>query len=267
VSPREPPPELAGHLLFLGTGTSVGVPVVGCDCPTCTSSDPRNQRLRCSVALGLPGGALLIDTTPDLRTQLLRARIGLIQAVLFTHDHADHLYGLDDLRLFGYYLGGPVPIHCEPSVEARIRRVYDYAFVEGAAGYAGGVPQLAFHSIGQEPFEVLGATVTPLRLHHGKFAVLGFRVGNVAYCTDCNALSDTARANLQGIEVLILDALRDREHPTHFSLEQAIETARSLGARRTYFTHMCHDLEHEATNRRLPPGMELAHDGLRIPLV
>lgn len=258
--------DVGGQLVFLGTGTSVGVPVIGCGCATCTSNDPRNSRLRCSLLVGLPGGTLLVDTTPDLRTQLLREKIGLVHATLFTHDHADHVFGLDDLRLFPYYLGHAMPVYCEEQVEGRIRKSFDYAFAQETQPYAGGVPQIDFRRITTEPFEVLGARVVPLRLMHGRFRVLGFRFGNVAYCTDTNEIPPESRELLGGLDILILDALRTKPHPTHFSLDEAVQTARDLGARRTYFTHMSHDLEHEATNRALPDGMELAYDGLRVPL-
>jgi phosphoribosyl 1,2-cyclic phosphate phosphodiesterase len=258
--------DLTGELVFLGTGTSIGVPVIGCGCPTCTSTNPRNNRLRCSLVLGLPGGNLLVDTTPDLRTQLLREKIGIVHATVFTHDHADHVFGLDDLRLFPYYLGHAMPIYCEEQVEDRIRKSFDYAFLEEARHYAGGVPQIEFVRIGLEPFEVLGLRILPMRLEHGRFRVLGFRFGNIGYCTDTNYIPPESLALLEGLDVLVLDSLRHKPHPTHFSLEQAVEVARQLRAKRTLFTHLSHDLEHEATNAALPPGMELAYDGLRLPL-
>jgi phosphoribosyl 1,2-cyclic phosphate phosphodiesterase len=259
--------DVKGQMILLGTGTSVGVPVIGCDCAVCQSDHPHNCRTRCSALLGLPDGNLLIDTSPDLRGQLLRERIALVHAVLFTHEHADHIFGLDDLRLMQFYLGGPVPLYCESNVEARIRKSFDYAFTEEADLHPGAVPQLSFHRIGLEAFEVLGARVTPVRLKHGKrFDVLGFRCGNVAYCTDVNAIEPASLERLNGLDVLVLDALRPHGHATHFSLEEAIKVARQLQPRQTYFTHMCHELEHEATNAALPPGMALAYDGLRIPL-
>jgi phosphoribosyl 1,2-cyclic phosphate phosphodiesterase len=198
---------------------------------------------------------------------LLREGIGLVHATLFTHDHADHVFGLDDLRLFPYYLGKPMPIYCEEQVEARIRKSFDYCFASPALEYpAGAVPQLAFQRIGLEPFRLLGQRVVPIRLMHGRFRVLGFRFGNVAYCTDTNGIPEESLPLLEGLDVLILDALRPRPHATHFSLEEAVAIARRLGARQTLFTHMSHELEHEATNAALPSGMELAYDGLRIPL-
>jgi phosphoribosyl 1,2-cyclic phosphate phosphodiesterase len=260
--------NFTGELIFLGTGTSVGVPVIGCDCATCASPDPRNRRTRCGLILGLPEGTLLVDTPTDLRFQLLRERVGLVHAVLYTHEHADHLFGLDDVRLFPYYLGRRLPLYCEPSVEARIRKSFDYAFSADSEGVpAGGVPRLEFYSITTQPFDLLGIRVTPIRLRHGRFDVLGFRFGDVAYCTDTNGIPEESWPLLDGLDVLILDALRMKPHPTHFSLDEAVQVARRVGARRTLFTHLSHDLEHAATSAALPQGMELAYDGLRIPLV
>lgn len=268
ATPRMPrSADFTGQLVFLGTGTSMGVPVIGCDCATCTSGDPRNQRTRCGLIVGLPEGTLLVDTPPDVRMQLLREQAGLIHAVLYTHEHADHLFGLDDLRLFPYYLGHHLPLYCEVQVEERIRKSFDYAFGPEVAKYhAGGVPLVEFRRITTTAFELLGARVVPIRLRHGRFDVLGFRFGNVAYCTDTNLIPDESWPLLEGLDVLVLDALRHKPHSTHFSLGEAIETAQRIGARRTLFTHMSHDLEHAATNASLPAGMELAYDGLRVPL-
>jgi phosphoribosyl 1,2-cyclic phosphate phosphodiesterase len=259
--------DIQGQLIFLGTGTSVGVPMIGCGCDECASSNPKNQRTRCGLALGLPEGNLLIDTTPDLRQQLLRERIGLAHAVAFTHDHADHVFGMDDVRVFFFYLGHRLPIYCEGFVEQRLRKSFDYAFTPESASYAGGVPQVVFETISPGvPFHALGAQITPLRLHHGRFKVLGFRIGNIAYCTDTNDIPPESRPLLEGLDVLILDALRPRPHVSHFSIQEAIHVASQIGAKRTFFTHMGHELEHEATNAVLPAGMELAYDGLRIAL-
>lgn len=260
--------DIRGRLLLLGTGTSVGVPSIGCGCAVCLSPNARNQRLRTSAILGLPQGNLLIDTGPDLRTQLLRARIGIVHAVLYTHEHADHIFGLDDLRLFPFYLGHPVPLYCEEVVEQRLRTSFDYAFHSRPSTHVGAVPSLQFHRIHHaEPFEVLGCRIVPIRLQHGpRFEVLGFRFGNVAYCTDTNAIPDSSWSRLEGLDVLILDSLRNRPHATHFSLEEAVTVAERVGAKQTYFTHISHELEHETTNQRLPAGMQLAYDGLEIPL-
>jgi phosphoribosyl 1,2-cyclic phosphate phosphodiesterase len=254
-------------MILLGTGTSVGVPVIGCGCGVCLSDNPRNRRTRASAILGLPGGNLLIDTSPDLRQQLLRERVGIVHSVLYTHEHADHIFGLDDLRLMQFHLGGPVPLFCEAPVEERIRKSYDYAFTPADGLHPGAVPQLSFRRISTEPFDVLGTHVTPIRLKHGpRFDVLGFRIGNVAYCTDVNSISSESMERLRGLDVPILDALRPQGHATHFGLDEAIEVARALAPRQTFFTHMAHELEHEATNAGLPPGMALAYDGQRIPL-
>ena len=259
--------DIRSKLILLGTGTSVGVPSLGCACAVCLSDDPRDRRLRTSAILGLPEGNLLIDTSPDMRTQLLRERIGVAHAVLYTHEHTDHLFGLDDLRLFPFYLGKPVPLYCEAPVETRIRKAFDYAFDTREVTHVGATPQLTFHRIDTTPFSLLGARITPLRLKHGpRFDVLGFRIGNVAYCTDTNEIPDETWPLLEGLDTLILDALRIKPHVTHFCLEQAIEVARRVKPRQTLFTHIAHDLPHAATNASLPPGMRLAFDGERVPL-
>jgi phosphoribosyl 1,2-cyclic phosphate phosphodiesterase len=254
-------------MILLGTGTSVGVPAIGCGCPVCRSDDEKNRRTRASAIVGLPQGNLLIDTSPDMRQQLLREKIGVIHAVLYTHEHADHVFGLDDLRLMQFRLDGPVPLYCEAKVEERIRKSYDYAFESSGGLHPGAVPRLVFRRIDTSPFDVLGARVIPIRLKHGpRFDVLGFRFGNVAYCTDVNAIDARSMELLFGLDVLVLDALRPEGHATHFSLQEAIDVARALSPRQTYFTHMSHELEHVATNENLPAEMALAHDGLRIPL-
>ncbi|HZZ81824.1 MAG TPA: MBL fold metallo-hydrolase [Gemmataceae bacterium] len=253
-------------LTFLGTGTSVGVPMVGCDCPVCTSPDPRNQRYRCSVLLTLPFGNLLIDTTPELRLQLLRAKVGIVHAVLFTHAHADHMYGLDDLRPIPHRLGGPVPLYCTLEVERKLRQSFSYAFSPDAQTQPMGyLPKLMFRNIGDEPFAVLEEVVTPIPLEHAHFNVLGFRVRDLAYCTDVSKIPRESMRRLEGLDVLILDALRHRPHPAHFCVDQALEVIDQLQPKKAYLTHMSHDLEHEATSKLLPPNVELAYDGLCIP--
>jgi phosphoribosyl 1,2-cyclic phosphate phosphodiesterase len=259
--------DFTGQLVFLGTGTSHGVPLIGCACETCRSDDPRNQRTRCAVALGLPEGNLLIDSPPELRLQLIREGIGLIHAVAYTHAHADHLFGLDDLRIFPRYLGREVPIYCREAVERRIRRSFDYAFDPAVQAYpAGGIPKLAFERINSAPFDVLGATVRPIPLEHGRYECLGFRIGNVAYCTDAKTIPPDSMEQLMGLDVLVLDCLRDEEHVTHMNFEEALATIALLKPRRALLSHLCHRLEHVATTGRLPSGVELAYDGLRIPL-
>jgi phosphoribosyl 1,2-cyclic phosphate phosphodiesterase len=259
--------DISGRLVFLGSGTSVGVPAIGCGCPVCTSDNPRNKRTRCGLALGLPGGNLLVDTPPDLRQQLLRERIGIVHAVLYTHEHADHIFGLDDLRLMQFYLGGPVPLYCETGVEQRIRKSFDYAFQSADRLHTGAIPQLALRSIGLEPFDVLGARVTPVRLHHGPTVpVLGFRFGNVAYCTDVNAIPAESMDRLQNLDALILDCLRREPHATHFGLNEALAVIDELKPKRALLTHLSHNLDHDAISAELPPEVELAYDGLEVPL-
>lgn len=259
--------DITGQMVLLGTGTSVGVPAIGCGCDVCTSDNPRNRRTRCSVILGLPDGNLLIDTPPDLREQLLREKIGIIHSVLYTHEHADHLFGLDDLRLMQFYLGGPVPLYCESIVEQRIRRSYDYAFTPAEDLHSGAVPKLEMRPIGLEPFEVLGAPVVPVRLGHGpRCDVLGFRFSNVAYCTDTNSIPEASMDKLRGLDVLILDCLRRQPHTTHFGLDEALAVAAELAPRRTLLTHICHEFDHDTINAELPNGVDLAYDGLVVPL-
>lgn len=259
--------DIRGQFILLGTGTSVGVPTIGCGCPVCTGGRARNQRTRCAAIAGLPGGNLLIDTPPDLRTQLLREGVGIVHSVLFTHAHADHLFGLDDLRMFPFYLGHPVPVYAERPVEQVIRQAFSYAFSDRPLTHAGAVPQLELHTIDESPFDVLGVRVTPIRLQHGPhFRVLGFRIGNLAYCTDASEIPPEGWALLEGLDTLILGALRDRPHPTHLSLRQAIAAATRLRPRRTIFTHMSHELDYDTVNAQLPPSMELGYDGLSVPL-
>ncbi|MCS6851147.1 MAG: MBL fold metallo-hydrolase [Gemmataceae bacterium] len=248
---------------FLGTGTSAGVPMVGCECAVCRSDDPRNHRYRCSVLISTPEGNILIDTPPELRLQLLRQRVALVHAVLFTHYHADHLFGLDDLRFISKHLGGPVPLYCTAEVERIIRTAFAYAFAPEAGDMPlGYLPKLTFQRIDQRPFVVLGQRVVPIPLIHHHYDVLGFRIDDVAYCTDVNQIPETSWALLQGVRILVLDALRHKPHPAHFSVAQALEVIERLKPERAYLTHMGHELDHETTNRHLPRNVELAYDGL-----
>lgn len=195
---------------------------------------------------------------------MLRERIGNVDAIVYTHHHADHLFGLDDARLFSKYHQAPIPVYCEEEVEETIRRVFPYAFGEHAARIGwGGVPKLAFHRIGPgAPFSLLGEMWRPLRLEHGRFSVLGFRVGGLAYCTDVSRIPEVGMAELQGLDVLILDALRFDPHPTHFNLEQALEVIEKLRPRKAYLTHISHSFDHEKVESTLPPTVRLAYDGL-----
>ena len=198
-------------LLVLGCGTSMGVPMIGCECAVCQSVNPRNQRMRPSVLLQVPGGNILIDTGPELRLQLTRARISLVQAVLFTHYHADHLFGLDDVRLFPYKLNGPLPVYAHADTQAVIRNVFSYAFRPPTGNLQLVVPQLELRPLTDEPLEVLGETILPIPLIHGKFHVYGFRIGNTAYCTDVSEVPEASFDRLQNLDTLFLDCLRPGE--------------------------------------------------------
>ena len=208
----------------------------------------------------------MIDTPPEMRIQLIRERIDLAHAVVYTHSHADHLFGLDDLRLFGYRLKQAIPLYCEEIVENQIRAAYSYAFAPfDPELHYGAIPQLELRRIGLNPFELLGVQVIPIRLIHGKLPVLGFRVGNVAFCTDVSFIPDESWPLLEGLDVLVIDALRDEPHATHFGIPQALAAIERVKPRRSYLTHVSHNLEYCETNARLPKGVELSYDGLRIP--
>jgi len=254
------------NFTFLGTGTSVGVPMLGCDCPVCTSTNPRNHRYRCAALIRLSQGNILIDTPPELRLQLLRAGTHNIHACLMTHFHADHLHGMDDLRPIPRLIGGPVPIHCSGETERRIRESFSYAFGPAAEQMtAGFIPKLDFHRLVPGANEVLGEKVLAIPLEHAHFDVFGFRIADMAYCTDVNKIPRSSMEMLKGLDILVLDALRRQPHPAHFSLDQALEMVERLSPRQAFFTHISHDLEHEEVNDSLPPNVRLAYDGLSFP--
>jgi phosphoribosyl 1,2-cyclic phosphate phosphodiesterase len=235
--------------------------MIGCDCDVCRSSDPRDKRLRPSIYVEADdGGRLLVDTTPDLRTQALTHDIRRVDAICLTHAHADHLMGLDEVRRFNVLSGKPVSLFADESTLADVRRVFSYAF-EADRPMAGGIPQIHLWTLAG-PCCIGRQSLVPIPLKHGPWDILGLRFGRFAYLTDCNRIPDTSMPLLEGLDTLVLDALRHRPHPTHFSLSEAIQTARRIGARQTYFTHIAHDLGHERTTAALPPGMALAHDGL-----
>ncbi len=250
----------------LGSGTSSGVPTIGCSCEVCHSSDPRDTRLRPSILIRHtgPDGVLrniLIDTTPDFRAQMLATRVDRLDAIIYTHGHADHILGLDDVRPFNYRQG-IIPLFATADTFAIIRRVFSYAFEQREVRTH--VPQLDVNLIGEEPFDVFGLQFEPIPVMHGRERILGFRFGNAAYLTDHNEIPETSLAKLNGLKVLFLDALRHKAHPTHSTLAASVETALGIRAERTFFTHMCHDLPHAETERTLPPGICLAYDGLEI---
>lgn len=251
------------EVVVLGSGTSHGVPMIGCECAVCTSDDPKDRRTRASIFVNHGGVRMLIDAAPELRLQCIAQRIHAVDAVLFTHHHADHVAGLDDVRRFNSLMKKPMPCYGTARTLEAIRRMFVYAF-EPAADSPHSRPELRLNIIDERPFAVGDVEVVPIPLLHGPMPVLGFRFGRFAYCTDCSTITDASLELLRGVEVLILDALRIEPHPTHLSLDQAVDWSKRIGAKQTYFTHMAHQLGHAATNRRLPSGMELAYDGLRI---
>lgn len=260
-----PRTEPTGSMTLLGTGTSMGVPMIGCRCAVCTSANPRNQRTRAGVLIQAPHGNFLIDTPPELRLQLVREQVEMIEAVIFTHAHADHILGLDDLRIFGFRLKRAVKLYCEPEVERTLRAAFAYAFAATTPDDQHSRPQLEFVNIGSEPFDLLGVTVRPFRLWHGRTPVLGFRIGDVAYATDCNRIPDESWPVLEGLDTLVIDALWEEPHPTHFSVSEALEVIERVSPRQAFLTHISHRLDYDATNARLPKDVRMSHDGLRVP--
>ncbi len=250
-------------LTFLGTGTSTGVPTVACHCPVCTSSDPHDKRTRPSLLLEFDGRAIVIDTTPDFRQQALRERMERLDAVVFTHTHADHVMGLDDVRVFYFRQRLPIPIYADPHSMENIRRIFQYIFDQSYP--YGGIAKLSPHII-DGPFDLWGERLTPLPVVHGSMPVLGFRFGQTAYVTDFSTIPDSTIPLLEGLDVLILDALRHKPHPTHSSLEQSLAWVERLKPRQAFFTHIAHELGHEQTNASLPSHVRLAYDGLQLEL-
>ena len=267
------------ELTFLGTGTSAGLPMIGCGCCVCTSEDPRDRRTRPSVMLSFddptaPDGArrLLVDTAQELRLQCVREGVGRVDAVLYTHAHADHVYGLDDLRRFNPPRGQSLPLYAEESTEAALRSLFRYVFEDGHNPNDGYVPRLALRRVEAgvpfRPLPTLDLAVTPLRLMHGRLPVLGFRfdtpTGSLAYCTDCSEVPPAAMAALGGLDALVLDALRPEPHPTHLNTEQALCIVEELAPGGAWLTHMAHDASHAELEAATPPGVHPAYDGLRV---
>src|SRR5918999_83869 len=254
------------RLTFLGTGTSFGVPQIGCDCAVCRSTDPRDKRTRAGAVLEAGGSTILIDTPPELRLQLIAAGFSRIDAVVYTHEHADHINGIDDLRVFSVRQRKPLPLYGPPETLERLRASFNYIFDDAVHPYEGtSKPRVTLHRI--EPDQVLriaGIEVLPLAFKHGHLRVFGYRFGKLAYITDIKEIPEGERQRLRGLEVLVLNALWWRPHPTHLSISEAIETARELGARRTYLTHLTHETGHAELETQLPPGIFPAYDGLTV---
>lgn len=252
------------NVLVLGSGTSSGVPTIGCTCAVCRSTDPRDNRLRPSILITHGGKNIVIDTTPDFRTQILREQIDRLDAVLFTHPHADHILGFDDIRAFNAIQRNRIPVYAGGDTLEALRRVFPYAFDSVARKTF--VPETETHDHAGRPFELFGLTVQPIPLLHGQQPIYGYRIGPLAYLTDHSEIPEASLAMLEGLDVLFLDALRHRPHPTHSTVQKALEHVERLKPGRTYFTHICHDLAHAATEASLPENVYLAFDGLRIGL-
>ncbi len=252
------------RVVFLGTGTSHGVPTIGCRCAVCRSDDPRDRRLRPSIVITLATGTtVLVDTSPDLRAQALAFGVTRVDAVLFTHSHADHVLGLDELRRFNELQRAVIPCYGDRTTLGEIARTFAYAF--RAHGQGGGVPQVRLFPVAG-PFCLGGADIVPIPLWHGRQPVLGWRIGRFAYLTDCNAIPDASWPLLEGVAVLVVDGLRDLPHPTHFTVREALDVIGRVCPEQAYLTHICHDLGHAATNARLPRGVELSYDGLEVSI-
>ncbi len=251
------------RLTILGSGSSHGSPVIGCTCDTCISDDPRNHRMRSSALIEVGERAFLIDTGPEVRIQAVRAGIRRVDAVLYTHFHADHAHGIDDLKAFNAALGGPLPCYGNAQTDTVLRQRFDYAFA--GTPWVGLIPHLTFEVV-DEPFELLGIPITPIDLQHGRIRSCGWRIGGLAYLTDANAIPPTSLARLHDLDLMVIDGLRPRPHPTHFSIDEAVAVAQEIRPRRTLLTHMNHNVEYNEVSAMLPEGVGLAYDGLIVDL-
>jgi len=251
------------ELLFLGTGTSAGIPMIGCQCPVCTSTDPRDKRTRPCVVISYDGFHVLVDASPELRLQCVAHGVDRIDAIVVTHAHADHIMGLDDVRRFNTIRNGPLDVWADGPTHSILDSCFGYAFrpPDPTAGVYR--PHLLRRFI-RGPFELHGRKWIPIPLFHGQMPIFGFRVGDLAYCTDCSHVPEEAMKLLTGLKILVIDGLQFRPHPTHLSIDQAVQVAQRLRPGRTYLTHIAHAVGHAATSTQLPAGVELAHDGLRV---
>ncbi|RYZ97080.1 MAG: MBL fold metallo-hydrolase [Sphingobacteriaceae bacterium] len=249
-------------ITFLGTGTSQGVPVIACNCEVCTSGDPHDKRLRTSILIEAEGKTIVIDSGPDFRYQMLRANVQHLDAIIFTHEHKDHVAGLDDVRAFNYKQGGPVDVYAVERVQKALKREFLYIFED--AGYPG-IPRINIHTITNDTFYVGGLKIIPIEVLHYKLPVLGFRIGDFTYITDAKTITDAEKEKIKGTKILVINALQKQTHISHFTFDEAIAFAQSIGAEKTYFTHISHRLgKHHAISQELPEGIELAYDSMQL---
>jgi len=253
-------------LTILGCGTSTGVPIISCPCTVCRSKDPKNKRLRAAAWVQTRGKSILIDTSVDLRAQALRGKIFHVDGVIYTHPHADHIFGIDELRTYNFIQKKRIPVFGNAWTCTELRAKFEYIFSPKGPSEGGGVAQLDLQEISgkSQSFDVAGISVIPLPVSHGSKECLGYRIDSVAYVTDCSYIPDSTFERMQGLAVLVLDCLRIEGHGTHLNLDQALEIAARVKAKKTFFTHMGHDFDYAKTNRKLPKGIQLAYDGLRI---
>ncbi|TSD67436.1 MBL fold metallo-hydrolase [Inquilinus sp. KBS0705] len=251
-------------ITFLGTGTSQGVPVIACQCEVCTSADALDRRLRTSVLIESEDKTIVIDSGPDFRYQMLRARVMHLDAIVFTHEHKDHVAGMDDIRAYNYKQSGPVDIYADNRVQQALKREFPYIFDD--KGYPG-IPQINLHTIGLQPFDIGSVHFTPIEVMHYKLPVLGFRIKDFTYITDAKTVSEAEKEKMRGTKILVINALQKEKHISHFTLAEAIAFAQEIGAEQTYFTHISHRMGlHSRINPELPAGMYLAYDGLELEI-
>ncbi len=251
-------------ITFLGTGTSQGVPIIACPCEVCQSDDIRDKRLRTSVMIENEGQAFVIDTGPDFREQMLREKVKRIDAVIYTHEHRDHVAGLDDIRGFNFVMGKAIDVYADSNVENAIRKIYPYIFSD--IKYPG-IPEITLHNMNGEPFTIGKTKFIPIKVMHYKLPIWGYRIGSFTYITDANFIPDEEKEKIKGSDVLVLNALRIEKHISHYTLEEAIDVARELQVKEVYFTHISHQLgKHADVEKELPKGMHLAYDGLKLEL-
>lgn len=259
--------KLRNTLTILGCGTSTGVPLITCQCSVCRSRHPRNKRLRASAWVQIQGKSLLIDTSPDLRQQALKNRIPRLDAILYTHPHADHTHGIDDIRSYNFSQNAAIPAFGNEWTVRELRAKFPYIFQSGPSE-GGGLPQMQLHQFDANvpQLDIVGIPVTPISLHHGSKESVGYRIKSVAYITDCSLIPSASLDRLTGLSVLVLDCLRLSPHGTHFNLDQALQTLEQVRPKKAYLTHLSHEFDYPKWSKRLPKGVALAYDGLRIPI-